>query len=99
MSTLIIEIHSTNVDTRKGVTKAGKDWVMHEQKAWIRFKDEPYPQEIKLSLDDEKPLLAGIYSFDPSDCLQVGNYKSLEIDDRVISSRIKFQKELPKQAV
>jgi hypothetical protein len=98
MSRVIIEVHTSEVDTRSGVSKAsGKPYEMTTQDAWVRLLGQPFPTQIKVSLEDKtNPLQPGIYTIDPADLLKVGNFNSLEIDDRLIEKRMKHEKELPK---
>lgn len=97
MSDVIIEVHSTEVETRSGETKAGKPWEMTTQAAWVRLLGHPFPTQIKISLDNKnKPLSPGIYKLDPAQVLKVGNFNSLEIDDRQLELKLKFDRELPK---
>jgi hypothetical protein len=94
MSSLVIEIHSDEVEHRSGVSKAGKDWEMFEQEAWVRFNNAPFPEKIKINIKDKTPIKRGIYVLDPSRVCTVGNFGSLEINDRKIQDALELKSAL-----
>lgn len=97
MSALVIEVHTDDVEHRTGVGKSGKEWEMWNQVVWMRKKDQPYPEKAKVSLKDKNPIPRGMYSLDPSKVIKVGNFGSMEIDDRLIQDQMNFEKPLPKE--
>lgn len=94
MSALVIEIHSDDVEHRSGTSKAGKDWEMWEQEAWVRFNKAPFPEKIKINLKDKNPIKCGIYVLDPAKVCTVGNFGSLEIFDRKIQDALELKSAL-----
>ena len=104
MSKLIIEIHDDTIEYRSGESaKTGKPWEMHEQEAWIRFLNSPYPTRIVLSLNklegqqSVQPLKKGAWTLDPAQLLKVGNFGGLTLDDRRIQSAMKYEGPLKSQ--
>lgn len=70
---LKFQVETTVVDEKRGTSaKTGKPYSIREQEAWCYFYDKdgkpyPYPQKIKLTLDDDQqPYPLGNYILDPN---------------------------------
>lgn len=81
---LAAQVLSDVVDTRSG-TKDGKDWEVSEQEVWVTLPNAPFPQKVTLRLKSSNDAYRpGDYLIDLADCLDVGRFGSLAIDDRKI---------------
>lgn len=70
---LKIEVKTTEVHTKSGIAaKTGKPYSIREQEAWAYTTDRngqpnPYPQRIRVTLDDEQtPYPVGLHTISPS---------------------------------
>ena len=65
---IIIEIVSTDVKSRSGTSaRTGNAYSMREQIAYLHKSGEPYPEKIKINLDDGvSPYGVGNYNLAPS---------------------------------
>ena len=63
---VIIEIVSTQVQTRSGTSSKGKAYTINEQAAYMHTGN-PYPQQIKINLENgQPPYQPGNYDLHPS---------------------------------
>ncbi len=75
-----VEIHDATVDERRGKSqRTGNDYVMRSQEAWVQIGNAPYPQKIKLRLEDGQSAYAvGNYQLHDRS-FSVGKYGDLEV--------------------
>jgi len=80
-----IEISSTEVDTFSGVSKrTGKDFTMHSQVGWMHKQGQPYPEKVKLSLDNPQASHAvGLYELSPTSFV-VGKFGDIDIRPKLV---------------
>lgn len=84
MTTIRIEIESTEVFSKSGTSKAGKPFSLREQRGHAFLLDDKgqprkYPQEIRFILEGEHaPYAVGSYVLDLSS-LYVGRFGNLEV--------------------
>jgi hypothetical protein len=76
----MIEITSTEYTTRKGTSqRTGKEYSMNEQFAYMHRPNDPYPEKIKLTLDNgQAPYAAGNYDLHHSS-FSVGRFGGIEV--------------------
>ena len=84
-----VEINSASFDVKSGTAAStGKPYSIREQEAWAYLcdrdgKPQPYPQKIKVTLDDQQPPYnPGTYQLDPSSIF-VGDFAQLNIRARL----------------
>jgi len=70
---LKVQVETTMVDLNQGTSaKTGRPYSIREQEAWMFCygrdgKPQPFPQKIKLTLDDDQqPYASGTYQIDPA---------------------------------
>lgn len=77
-----IEVESTSVDERHGISAKNKPWTMREQKVYAHVLEESgkpakYPVKCKVLLEEnQSPYQPGFYTIDPRS-IQVGEYEAL----------------------
>jgi hypothetical protein len=60
---IMIEVTSTEVKTRSGTSQRGKAYTINEQAAYMHKGGDPYPEKIKINLENgQPPYMAGNYS-------------------------------------
>jgi hypothetical protein len=77
---VIIEIASTEIKTRNGVSqRTGNNYSMREQTGYLHKQGEPYPEKIKITLDENMPpYRIGTYTLAPAS-FYVDKYDSLAV--------------------
>ena len=85
---IMVEVKSEEVRTKSGTSaKSGKPYSIREQEGWLFLPDEPYPQKVKLNLDDgESAYRAGRYQI-ASSSFYVGKYGDLQVRLRLDRSK------------
>lgn len=78
---LAVVITSAFVEVKSG-TKNGKDWEVREQYGFVEVNGERRKLTIPLG-KSAAPFAPGAYSFDLKDCLRVGRFGNLEVDERL----------------
>jgi hypothetical protein len=83
---LLIEIGSTEVATRSGVSsRTGKPYNIAEQTAWLHREGQQYPDKIRISLEQgQMPYQPGNYDLHPSS-FYVDKFGSLAVRPVLIS--------------
>ena len=81
---MMVEVNSGEVRTKSGVSaKSGKQYSIREQEGWLFIPSEPYPQKIKLNLEDgEEAYPPGRYQISPSSFF-VGKFGDLQVRVRL----------------
>lgn len=73
-----VEIQSSEVTVKKGISKAGKQYEIREQSGYIAL-GKPYPVEFRFSLEfGSDPYPPGRYAID-SGCLYVNRFGQLAL--------------------
>ena len=90
---MMVEVKQPDVRVREGVSqRTGKPYRMREQEGWIFLPGSPYPERVKLSLeDDASPYPVGLYPVS-QDSFFVGKYQELQVRlrlDRVKRAELK----------
>lgn len=68
---------TTVVSPQRVVGKNGRR--LSEQQAYIKFPKEKYPRMIKIPLWDDEPTISeGVYEMALDECMEVGNFDSLQ---------------------
>ena len=63
---VVIEIASTQVQTRSGTSQKGKPYTINEQAAYMHI-GQPYPVQIRINLENgQPPYQPGNYNLHPS---------------------------------
>lgn len=97
-----VEVHNTQVVTRNGTSKGGKDWTMHEQDVWVYLPGEPFPTKALIQVPDSpngQALMGkdkGVYDLDLSLCLKIGDFHSVALDTRKVFGAMAKKGDLPK---
>lgn len=80
-----VEIESTEVIIKSGNSaKTGKPYQIREQRAYVTLPGQKYPQNIKVTLDDNSaPYPPGIYTVGP-DSFFVGRFEDLQMRLRLV---------------
>ncbi len=80
-----IEIESSEVVIKSGNSaKTGKPYQIREQKAYVTLPGQKYPQNIKVTLDDNaQPYAPGLYTVGP-DSFFVGRFEDLQMRPRLV---------------
>jgi hypothetical protein len=83
---IIIEITSTEIKTRSGTSaRTGNPYTMREQIGYLHKAGDPYPEKIKISLEDNQPPYhTGNYDLSPSS-FYVDKYDSLSVRPVLVS--------------
>lgn len=75
-----IEVKSSAVETRSGVSKQGKPYSVRNQNVYWHKTGEPYPFKVQISLEDgQEPYSPGFYTLSESS-YKIGRFGDLEID-------------------
>lgn len=77
---VLIEIASTEIKSRNGVSqRTGNSYSMREQTGYLHKQGEPYPEKIKITLEENMaPYRIGTYTLAPSS-FYVDKYDSLAV--------------------
>lgn len=88
-----IEIFSPKITIREGVSqKTGKPYKLFEQFGYVHKVDEPYPEQIKFTVDNQACAYpVGLYKINP-DSYFVDVYKNLSIRLSLIPLAAEAQK-------
>jgi len=79
----VIEIFSTDIDHREGVSKAGKDYSISKQIAYLHDPSQKYPRQFQIQVASKNsPFPVGFYVMDILPSLVFDNFGSLNIDGR-----------------
>lgn len=83
-----VEVESTFVESRGGVSARGKPYEIHSQRVWV-YLNSKFPKEMQVNVDGPSHALAvGMYEVDLLPALDVLDFGKLGIDAR----RLQFVK-------
>ena len=94
-----IEVHDDAVKTKSGHSaKTGNAYSIREQEAFILLPGQPYPQKVKLTLDEEAtPYQPGVYQI-AAQSFFVGRFEQLQVRLRLDRASRKPLSASPKPA-
>lgn len=76
---LKIEITTTAVDVKSGVSQKNKPYEIRSQVAYLHVQGEVYPVKFSINLRDAQPYNKGFYSLSP-DSFYVDVYQNLSVN-------------------
>ena len=88
MVAMMVEVTDADVQTKSGTSaKTGRAYSIREQQGWLHLPGEPYPQKIKLNLEEgDSPYTVGRYQLLTSS-FYVGRFGDLQVRVRLDRSK------------
>lgn len=85
MMTLTVEIQTADFTTKAGNSaRTGKPYAIREQVGYVKFSNQPYPVQIKLTLEDNAaPYAPGKYVLGENSFF-VGRFGDLQVRPRLV---------------
>lgn len=86
---MTVEVNSEEVRTKSGTSaKTGRPYSIREQEGWLFLPDQPYPQKVKLNLEDgEQPYKPGRYGIAPRS-FYVGKFGDMQVRLQLDRSKV-----------